>query len=227
MVLTFTNAFVIIETTKGKGVKKTMDNRTWYYGRVSSSSQSLARQLAKFKEMGANDREIITDKESGKDFNRQGYLALKNQLLRNGDTLVICSIDRLGRNKEQIKQELEYFKENNIRVKILDIPTTLIDFPEGQEWVCDMVNNILIEVLGSIAQRERETIRSRQAAGIAEAKKNPDIKFGRPKAEKPDNWEDVITRWRAKEIKAVDAMKELNLTKATFYKLVKEEEGGK
>ena len=200
-----------------------MDKRTWYYARVSSSSQNLSRQLAKFKEMGADDRAIITDKESGKDFNRQGYLALKNQLLRNGDTLVVCSIDRLGRNKEQIKQELEYFKANNIRVKILDIPTTLIDFPEGQEWVCDMVNNILIEVLGSMAEHERTLIRSRQALGIAEAKKNPDIKFGRPRAEKPDNWDAVIARWNNKEITAVKAMEELNLTKATFYKLVKEE----
>ena len=199
-----------------------MDKRTWYYARVSTSSQNLSRQLAKFKEMGADERQIITDKESGKDFNRQGYLALKNQLLRNGDTLVVCSIDRLGRNKEMIKQELEYLKANNIRVKILDIPTTLIDFPEGQEWVCDMVNNILIEVLGSIAEHERECIRSRQACGIAEAKKNPDIKFGRPRAEKPNNWDEVIAKWKNKEISAVKAMEELKLTKATFYKLVKE-----
>lgn len=200
-----------------------MESRTWYYQRVSSSSQSLARQTAKFMEIGADERQIITDKESGKDFNRQGYLALKNQLLRDGDTLVVCSIDRLGRNKEQIKQELEYFKANNIRVKILDIPTTLIDFPEGQEWVCDMVNNILIEVLGSIAQRERETIKARQADGILEAKKNPAIKFGRPRAEKPANWDEVIARWNNKEISAVKAMEELKLTKATFYKLVKED----
>jgi DNA invertase Pin-like site-specific DNA recombinase len=199
-----------------------METREWYYGRVSSSSQSLARQLAKFKELGADDRQIITDKESGKDFNRQGYLALKNQLLRDGDTITVCSIDRLGRNKAQIKEELEYFKAHNIRVKILDIPTTLIEFPQGQEWVCDMVNNILIEVLGSIAERERDTIRSRQAAGILEAKKDPSIKFGRPKAEKPANWDKVIAKWQKGEIKAVEAMKELNLTKATFYKFVKE-----
>lgn len=107
-------------------------------------------------------------------------------------------------------------------MKVLDIPTTLIDFPEGQEWVCDMVNNIIIEVLGSIAEHERNTIRSRQAEGIIEAKKN-NVKFGRPKAEKPENWDAVISRWRAGEIKAVDAMKELGLTKATFYKLVKNE----
>ena len=202
-----------------------MENRTYYYARVSSKDQNLDRQITAFKALGATERDIITDKESGKDFNRQGYLALKNQLLRDGDTLTVCSIDRLGRNKGQIKEELEYFKAHNIRVKILDIPTTLIDFPQGQEWVCDMVNNILIEVLGSIAERERETIRSRQADGIAAAKANPEIKFGRPRAEKPNNWNEVITRWNAKEISAVQAMKELNLTKATFYKLVKEEKG--
>ncbi len=200
-----------------------MSAKTWYYQRVSSSSQNLARQTNMFKELGADDRDIITDKESGKDFDREGYQALKSLLLREGDTLVVCSIDRLGRNKEQIKAELEYFKKNNIRVKILDIPTTLIDFPEGQEWVREMVNNILIEVLGSMAEREREYIRARQAQGIAAARKNPAIKFGRPRTKKPKNWDNVIARWKAKEIKAVDAMKELNLSHTTFYSLVKED----
>lgn len=195
----------------------------WAYGRVSSIGQKLDRQLAQFKELGIDDRHIITEKKSGKDIeSRAGYLALRNQMLRSGDTLYICSIDRLGRNKEQIKQELEYFKSNGIRVKILDIPTTLIDFPAGQEWVCDMVNNILIEVLGSIAQKERENIKIRQAQGIAEAKKKGVVKFGRPRAEKPDNWDSVVSQWRAGEITAVKAMELTGTTKSTFYKLVKE-----
>ncbi len=198
-----------------------METREWYYARVSTSHQNLSRQIAKFKELGADERQIITDKESGKDFNRQGYLALKNQLLRDGDTITVISLDRLGRNKAQIKEELEYFKKHNIRLKVLDIPTTLIDFPQGQEWVCEMVNNILIEVLGSIAQHERECIRTRQADGIAEAKKN-NVKFGRPKAEKPANWDSVIAKWQEGQIKAVEAMEELGMTKATFYKMVKE-----
>ena len=111
---------------------------------------------------------------------------------------------------------------NNIRVKALDIPTTMVDFPQGQEWVLDMVNNILIEVLGSIAEQERETIKKRQAEGIAAAKKKGTVKFGRPKATKPNNWDEVITQWKNKEITAVKAMELLNLTKNTFYKLVKE-----
>lgn len=196
-------------------------NKTYYYARVSSKSQNLDRQIMKFKDLGADDRDIITDKASGKDFDRSGYITLKAQLLRDGDTLVICSLDRLGRNKAQIKEELEYFKKHNIRVKILDLPTTLIEISEGQDWILEMVNNILIEVLGSISQQERETIKTRQAQGI-QAAKAKNIQFGRPKAEKPDNWDEVIAKWENGSITAVQAMKETGLTKTTFYKLVKE-----
>ena len=87
-------------------------------------------------------------------------------MLRQGDTLVIKSLDRLSRNKRDIKTELEWFKDNNIRLKVIDLPTTMMDLPEGQEWVFEMVNNILIEVLGTIAEQERATIKSRQAEGI-------------------------------------------------------------
>lgn len=198
-------------------------NKTYYYARVSSKGQNLDRQIEQFKNLGADDRDIITEKKSGKNVeDREAYKAMRNQLLRNGDTLIVASLDRLGRNKANIKEELEFFKTNNIRVKVLDIPTTMTDFPKGQEWVLDMVNNILIEVLGSIAEQERETIRKRQAEGIAAAKKKGTVKFGRPRATKPNNWDEVITQWKNKEITAVKAMELLNLTKNTFYKLVKE-----
>ena len=128
-----------------------MDCRTYYYARVSTKDQNLDRQITAFKSLGATDREIITDKESGKDTDRQGYQALKNAILRRGDTLVVKSLDRLSRNKADIHNELQYFKENGIRVKIIDLPTTMMDLPEGNEWVFEMVNNILIEVLGTIA----------------------------------------------------------------------------
>ena len=91
-------------------------------------------------------------------------------MLRRGDTLIIKSLDRLSRNKTDIKNELQYFRDNGIRLKEIDLPTTMMQLPEGQEWVFDMVNNILIEVLGTIAEQERETIRKRQAEGIAVAK---------------------------------------------------------
>lgn len=197
-----------------------MESRTYYYARVSSKEQNLDRQLAAFVAMGAQERDIITDKESGKDLNRMGYTALKNAMLRPGDTLVVKSLDRLSRNKRDIKNELQFFKDNGIRLKVIDLPTTMMELPEGQEWVFDMVNNILIEVLGTIAEQERETIHKRQAEGIAAAKAKGK-KLGRPALVAPDNWDEVYTAWKSGNITAKKAM-ELSKTKRTsFYKLVK------
>lgn len=197
-----------------------MEARTYYYARVSSQDQNLARQLDAFRQMGADERDIITDKQSGKDLERAGYQALKTAMLRRGDTLVVKSLDRLSRSKADIKAELEYFRENGIRVKVLDLPTTMMEIPEGQGWVFDMVNNILIEVLGTIAQQERNTIRQRQAEGIAAAKARGKH-LGRPKAVKPDNWNKVLTQWKAGEITAVEAMRLTGLKRGVFYRFAK------
>lgn len=196
-----------------------METRTYYYARVSSKEQNLDRQIAAFKALGADDRDIITDKESGKDFNRTGYTALKNAMLRKGDTLVIKSLDRLSRNKSDIKNELQFFKDNGIRLKVIDLPTTMMDLPTGQEWVFEMVNNILIEVLGTIAEQERATIRKRQAEGIEAAKQNGK-KLGRPALEFPDNWQEVYTSWKNGEITAKTAMERTHTKRTSFYKLV-------
>lgn len=195
-----------------------MESRTFYYARVSSREQNLDRQIAAFTALGAQERDIITDKESGKDLNRTGYTALKTALLRRGDTLVIKSLDRLSRNKSDIKQELEYFKNNGIRLKVLDLPTTMIELPEGQEWVFDMVNNILIEVLASIAQQERETIKKRQAEGIAAAKEKGKH-LGRPALIYPDNWIEIYAAWKSGNITAKQAMEKTGLKRTSFYKL--------
>ena len=196
-----------------------MENRTFYYARVSSQDQHLDRQIAAFKQLGAQDRDIVTDKQSGKDLNRAGYQALKTTMLRPGDTLVIKSLDRLSRNKQDIKAELEYFRSHKIRVKVLDLPTTMMELPEGQEWIFEMVNNILIEVLGTIAQQERETIRRRQAEGIASARAQGKT-FGRPRIERPENWDAVVSLWKDREITAVEAMRRTGLKRSTFYSLV-------
>ena len=198
-----------------------MENRTFYYARVSTKEQNLDRQIHAFKEIGANERDIIVDKESGKDLVRTGYIALKNNMLRSGDTLVILSLDRLSRDKSDIKKEMEYFREHKIRVKVLDIPTTLIDPPEGQEWVFEMVENILIEVLGSFAENERKNIRKRQAEGIVTAKRKG-VVFGRPAVEKPENWDEVYKKWKDGQITAVEGMRLSGLKKNTFYKFVRE-----
>ena len=196
-----------------------MESRTYYYARVSSKDQNLDRQLAAFKALGASERDIITDKESGKDLDRVGYQALKNAILRRSDTLVIKSLDRLSRNKADIHNELQYFKDNGTRVKVIDLPTTMMDLPEGQQWVFEMVSNILIEVLGTIAEQERATIKQRQAEGIAAAKAQG-RKLGRPALTFPDNWEAVYNAWKAGEITAKRAMELTDTKRTSFYKLV-------
>lgn len=198
-----------------------MERRTYYYARVSSKEQNLDRQIDAFIALGASERDIVTDKESGKNLERKGYQALKNAMLRRGDTLVIKSLDRLSRSKADIKNELQYFKDNGIRLKVLDLPTTLMEYPEGQEWVFDMVNNILIEVLGAIAEQERVTIRQRQAEGIAAAKAKGKH-LGRPRTVKPDNWNEVIKQWRDGAITAKKAMELTGLKRSTFYQFVNE-----
>ena len=201
-----------------------MDSRTYYYARVSSKEQNLDRQLAAFVSLGASERDIITDKESGKDLNRSGYTALKTAMLRSGDTLVVKSLDRLSRNKADIKNELQYFKEHGIRLKVIDLPTTMMELPEGQAWVFDMVNNILIEVLGTIAEQERVTIRQRQQEGIRAAKAKGKH-LGRPGLVAPENWEEVYSAWKNGEITAKVAMERTGLKRTSFYKLVKGMEG--
>ena len=144
--------------------------RVFGYARVSSREQNLDRQISALKKY-VNEQNILTDKSSGKDLDRPAYQALKGALgLREGDTLIITSLDRLSRNKEDIKNELQWFQKKKVRLKILDLPTSLIEVPDGQQWIIEMIQNILIEVLSSIAEQERLTIRRRQKEGIEAAK---------------------------------------------------------
>lgn len=193
---------------------------TWGYARISSMTQHEDRQIKKLKEFGVEERNIIVDKESGKNLERDGYQLLKTKLLRAGDTLVIKELDRLGRKKSDIKRELEEFKAMNIRVKILDIPTTLVDFKEETQWIEEMITNILIEVLGGFAEEERKKILKRQREGIDVALEKG-VKFGRPQVQVPEEWERVIAMVENKEITSVEAMSLLNLKKTTYYKLRK------
>ena len=192
-----------------------MDNRTFGYAHVSSREQHEDRQIEALTNYGVSRDNIIVDKCSGKDTEREGYQYLKKQILRNGDTLVIKELDRLSRSKSDIKQELEFFKCNGIHVKILDIPTTLTDFPPEQMWVMDMINAILIEVLGSIAENERLKIRRRQREGIdAALKKN--VRFGRPVIAKPENWGTIVKQIDAKEITVSQALQALNISRSSY-----------
>lgn len=205
--------------------------KTVGYARVSSREQNLDRQLIALSKYVQEDM-IITDKASGKDFNRPGYQSLKIGIgkLVKGDTLYVKSLDRFSRNKEEAKKELQYFSEMGVRVKIIDIPSTMVDIVKGQEWILDMINNILIEVLTSIAENERITIRSRQAEGLAampldkvtgkKISKKTGRCIGRPPIQFPENFDEYYIKWKRKEITAVNAMKSLGLKSNSFYKLV-------
>jgi DNA invertase Pin-like site-specific DNA recombinase len=199
--------------------------RSFGYARVSSTGQNLDRQLAEHRKY-VPEENIVTDKMSGKDLEQPGYQALKGSLgLRSGDTLYVKSLDRLSRSKADIKAELEWFQKQGIRLMVLDLPTTMIEVPEGQEWIIDMVTNILVEVLASIAEQERRTIRRRQREGIDAAKKRGK-KFGRPRKEVED-WDNVYYQWSQKKITAQKAASILKISRTQFYKLVQEErEGG-
>ena len=195
-----------------------MENRTYGYARVSTREQNTDRQIEALIRFGVPEQQIIVDKASGKDTEREGYQYLKRQILRSGDTLVIKELDRLSRNKADIKRELETFKEMGVRVKILDIPTTLTDFPPEQRWIQDMVTAILIEVLGAIAENERMKIRARQREGI-EAAKRRNVRFGGPPAPLPENGREVMTAVKRGEMRPVEAMRELGLSRSHYYRL--------
>lgn len=205
------------------------------YARVSDKKQNEDRQIEALEKYGVDADKIKIDKASGKDFNRPSYQLLRNDILRAGDVLVIKELDRLGRNKDEIKKELDYFRNKKIRVKILNIPTTLVDFPEGQEWVFDMVNNILIEVLGAIAEEERIKTKQRQREGIdvmpidpktgkRMSKKTGKV-TGRPTfREFPKDWEEKYQLYKEGTLKAKQMQSLYNWPKSTFYYMIKQYE---
>lgn len=200
-------------------------SRIFGYARVSSREQNLDRQMELLREH-VEESNILTDKASGKNLDRPSYQALKGALgLREGDVLYITSLDRLSRNKEDIKKELQWFKERKVRLKVLDLPTSLIEVPDGQKWIIEMIQNVLIEVLSSIAEQERLTIRKRQREGIEAAKKKGK-RLGRPNIKEPDDFFYVYRKWKEGKITAVQAMRELELSSSTFYRMVQKYESG-
>lgn len=192
--------------------------RVYGYARVSSNEQHLDRQIEVLTKYGVEDRFIITDKISGKDFSRPGYQVLKNQLLRSGDTLVIKELDRLGRNYEQIKNEWNDLRQMGIDIVVLDMPiASTVDKSDLEK---QLIVSIVFELLAYLAEKERVKIKTRQAEGIATAKENG-VKFGRPKIEAPDGFIEEVLKWKEGKQSATEAMRNLGLKRTTFYKLVK------
>ena len=193
------------------------------YARVSSTEQNLDRQVLALQEY-VKPENIVMDRQSGKNLDRPGYNALKGIFgLRPGDVLYIVSLDRLSRNKEDIKNEIAWFREHKVRLMILDLPSSMVQVPENQEWIIDMIQNILIEVLASMAEQERLMIRKRQREGIEAAKKKG-RHLGRPYLKVPDNFDEVYAEWKAGTITARTAQKKLGMSSASFYRLVKKQQ---
>lgn len=196
-----------------------MSSRIFGYARVSSKDQNEERQLKAFKDYGIDDRDIYIDKKSGKDFEREQYQLIKN-ILREDDLLVIQSIDRLGRNYEMIVNEWKDITKNiKADIVVLDMP--LLDTRQKKDLLGTFINDLILGLLSYVAQTEREKIKTRQRQGIDIALSNG-VKFGRPKINKPDNYNEVIDDWKNKKITAREAMTLLNLKPNTFYNMVKE-----
>lgn len=196
-----------------------MENKTFSYLRTSSKDQNIDRQLEAIKPFNIDERDIFIDKQSGKDFNREQYMLLKKALRKN-DLLVIKSIDRLGRNYTQILQEWSDITKN-IKANIVVIDMPLLDTRNKDNGLLGtFISDIVLQILSYVAEQERSFIKQRQSEGIATAKLKG-TKFGRPKIEKPQNFDEVIKKWKNKEITAVQAQKELNLKPNTFYTMVK------
>ena len=192
---------------------------TWGYVRCSSKEQNEGRQVEEIRPLVTTESHLLIEKQSGKDFERPIYQSLKN-IMREGDTLVIKSLDRLGRNYEQMKNEWKDLSDRGIKVRVLDTP--LLDTSRyDDELMGKFVSDVVFSVLSYVAENERKNIRQRQREGIKIAK-GKGIRFGRPVLSVPDNFDDIYTEWKDGRIKAVEAMKQLNIKKTTFYKWVKE-----
>lgn len=184
------------------------------YIRVSSKDQKEDRQQIALKEVGVELRNIYIDKQSGKDFNRPQYKKMLRKLKKD-DLLYIKSIDRLGRNYEEILQQWRILtKEKGVDIVVLDMP--LLDTCRGKDLMGTFLSDIVLQVLSFVAENERTNIKQRQAEGIAAAKAQG-IKFGRPPLPLPDNFYEVHKAWRSKKITLKQAAEACNMPIGTFY----------
>ena len=198
------------------------NTKTFAYCRVSSTDQNEDRQVEAMLELGINERDIFIDKCSGKNFDRPQYQALKLQL-REGDLLVIKSIDRLGRNYKQICEEWrEIVRDIKANIKVVDMP--ILDTTKTDGLIAEVISDIVLQLLGYVAEQERAFIKQRQAEGIKLAKEKGK-RLGKPPIQYPENWKDVYPIWKSGTITAREAMKRLNLKPTSFYKLAKNYKG--
>ena len=185
------------------------------YARVSTKEQNEQRQIVALEEFGLDRKQIFTDKQSGKDFERTNYRKLVRRL-KEGDTLVVKSIDRLGRNYEEILEQWRIItKDKGAAIVVLDMP--LLDTRKNRDLTGTLIADIVLQLLSYVAQTEREFIRQRQAEGIAVAKAQG-VRFGRPPLAQPKEFPAVHQAWLKKEISAREAARRLSVTHKTFLR---------
>jgi len=190
-----------------------MAGNTYGYVRVSTKGQCEDRQLIAMREFGVPEDHIIVEKQSGKDFARPAYLQLIERM-DSGDVLVVKSIDRLGRNYEEIlEQWADLTKERGVAVVVLDMP--LLDTREGRDLTGTLIADIVLQLLSYVAQTEREFTRQRQAEGIAAAKARG-VHFGRRPIRMPEEFEELAEEWRYGRVSAAQAGRELGISRTTF-----------
>lgn len=188
------------------------------YARVSSYEQNEDRQCIALKEVGVPDKKIFVDKISGKDFNRPQYKKMIKKL-KNGDLLYVLSIDRLGRNYEDIQKEWRIVtKEIGADICVIDMP--LLDTRKDKDLIGTFIADIVLQLLSFVAQNERENIKNRQRQGI-EAAKQRGVKFGRPQKVLPDNFNDLVERWKLGEVSKEYIIECSKISESTFYRKIK------
>ena len=194
-----------------------MAQKKFAYGRVSSTDQNEDRQVLEFLEYGINERDIFIDKQSGRTFNRTNYLILRDNILREGDVLVVKSIDRFGRNYSAIRTEWEYITKT-IKADIVVLDTPILDTTQFKDLLGNVITDIVLAVLSFGAQLEVDTKSQAQREGIAAAHLRG-VKFGRPK-KLPKDWHIWYAKWQANEITANQCCREMAISRSTFYRLV-------
>ena len=196
-----------------------MENKMYGYVRVSSQEQNEDRQLIAMSEAGVARGNIFIDKQSGKDFERPNYKRLMKKL-RPGNTLMIKSIDRLGRNYEEIQNQWRIItKEKKVDIVVIDMP--LLDTRRDKNLLGTFISDLVLQLLSFISENERATIRQRQAEGIAAAKKRG-VRFGRPTKEAPPNFDELIVKWQKKEIPLNEILRQYGMSESTFYRRLRE-----
>lgn len=189
------------------------------YVRVSGTDQNEDRQMIALREVGVVDKNIFMDKQSGKDFNRPQYKKLIRKL-KPGDLLYILSIDRLGRNYEEIRRQWRILTEDiGVDICVIDMP--LLDTRNGKDLMGTFIADLVLQILSFVAQSERENIKKRQAEGIAAAKVKG-VKFGRPEKEIPNDFGNIVKAWEQKRLPFSEVLKICNMSEATFYRRLRE-----